>query len=143
MHTTRKWQWWIAAGVLAGALLVGCGSPAPQTPVAASTVAPTVPAATQAAEDPTEVPPTDVVAAPEPTVAPTEAAPTPTLAALDPEALLQERCSSCHDLGRVTSAAKSAEDWRKTVTRMVAKGASLSDAEVDALVEYLAQKYGK
>jgi len=142
MHIEAKSVLLGAVELLALGLLLGCGGPSPATPVAVPTTAPTaVPTAAGVGEEPTAVSTGEATATPEPAAPATEAA--PTLAALDPEALLQERCSTCHGLERVTSVTKSADDWRKTVVRMVAKGASLSDAEIEALVEYLAQKYAK
>ena len=35
-----------------------------------------------------------------------------------------------------------ADEWEKTVTRMVGNGAQLTDAEKSVLVEYLAENYG-
>ena len=68
--------------------------------------------------------------------------PTPTPAASDsPEALLQQRCTSCHSLQRVQSAHKTPAEWTKTVRRMVNSGAQLSDAEFAALVAFLAATY--
>lgn len=55
--------------------------------------------------------------------------------------LLEERCSVCHKSDRPKSAKKSKADWEKTVTKMVGKGAKLSDAEKTALVDYLAKTY--
>ncbi len=100
---------------------------------------------------PTSVPPTPK--APEPTkppVQPTPVPPTPTRAAeptkppvaLDGATLLQERCTSCHNLDRVKSAAKSKDQWTATVERMISKGAKLNDAEKSVLIEYLAKTYG-
>ena len=60
----------------------------------------------------------------------------------DGEALLQERCSTCHSLDRVTRLQKSREEWEQTVTRMVSKGAELSEDEQAVLVDYLAETYG-
>jgi cytochrome c5 len=58
-----------------------------------------------------------------------------------PENLVQERCTECHSLQRVTSAHKTQAAWEKTVRRMVSQGARLNDAEFAALVEYLAANY--
>jgi cytochrome c5 len=60
----------------------------------------------------------------------------------DGEALLNDRCTKCHSLDRVTSAKKSAADWESTVTRMVGKGAKLTSEEQKVLVDYLAKTYG-
>ena len=62
-------------------------------------------------------------------------------AAGSPEALLQQRCASCHSLQRIQSAHKTQADWEKTVRRMVNSGAQLNDAEFTALVAFLAATY--
>ena len=61
--------------------------------------------------------------------------------ALDGEALVDERCTKCHDLGRVEAANKSADGWKTTVTRMVGIGAELNEAEQTAVIEYLTAAY--
>lgn len=62
-------------------------------------------------------------------------------AALDGAKLLEERCSVCHESGRPKAAKKSMADWDKTVSRMMGKGAKLSEPEKKALVEHLAKTY--
>ncbi len=64
-----------------------------------------------------------------------------TTATADGEALLQERCTECHDLGRVESAEKTREEWEDNVARMVSKGAQLDADEQSVLVDYLADTY--
>jgi cytochrome c5 len=61
--------------------------------------------------------------------------------AIDAAKLLEERCSVCHESKRPKSAKKSMADWDKTVTKMIGKGAKLSEAEKKALVEHLAKTY--
>jgi len=61
--------------------------------------------------------------------------------AVDGAKLLDERCSVCHASSRPKAAKKSMEDWNKTVTRMIGKGAKLSEPEKQVLVEYLAKTY--
>jgi hypothetical protein len=61
--------------------------------------------------------------------------------AIDAAKLLDERCSVCHKADRPKAAKKSMADWDKTVTRMMGKGAKLSEAEKKALVEHLAKTY--
>jgi cytochrome c5 len=61
--------------------------------------------------------------------------------ALDGQALVEERCTRCHDLARTTNAAKTAEEWQTTVERMVSKGADLSPAEQEVVIQYLAETY--
>jgi cytochrome c5 len=87
---------------------------------------------------PTEVP-TDVLESTEevfPTESPTEG---PVLA--DGETLLQERCTICHDLVRVTGAKKDRAGWEQTVDRMIGRGAQLNEAERVVLINYLTETY--
>ena len=51
--------------------------------------------------------------------------------------IIESSCTECHGLDQVVSSGMSASDWRTTVNRMVKKGASLSPAQIDAVVEYL------
>ena len=60
---------------------------------------------------------------------------------LDGQALVEERCTKCHDLTRVKAAKKSEEGWKVTVERMVRKGATLEKAEQEAAIEYLTETY--
>jgi hypothetical protein len=60
---------------------------------------------------------------------------------VDGQTLMQQRCSVCHSLNRVTTAHKTAADWKTTVDRMINNGAQLSPAEEQTLVNYLAQNY--
>ena len=61
--------------------------------------------------------------------------------ALDGRALLQERCTSCHNLNSVEQAGKSEDQWRTTVERMISKGTILNAEEKEALIQFLAQAY--
>ena len=67
----------------------------------------------------------------------------PTPSTLDGEALVQERCTECHDLGRVERAKKTEEEWKATVERMVTLGAQLNQAEQELVIQYLAETYPK
>ncbi len=60
----------------------------------------------------------------------------------DGATLLQERCSVCHSLERVQQAQKTSSEWEQTVTRMVGRGAELSEEERLLLIAYLAEQYG-
>jgi len=141
------------------ALSVACGgSPAAQpatnaspaaTPQAAgATAAPgaaqpyavVTPAATAAPVQPTAKPAAAATAAPAPapvTVPP--AAPYPVLK--DGLALMNERCTVCHDAARIQAAKKSRAEWESTVTTEKAKGAKLTDVETTLLVDFLAATY--
>ena len=104
-----------------GATACGASAPATEAP-AAPTVAPaSTPEPATATESPAA---TEEPAAPEPP--------------FDGAALLQERCTVCHDLGRVEAANKTADEWRTTIGRMIGKGAKIDDAEKEALIEFLA-----
>jgi len=51
-------------------------------------------------------------------------------------------CASCHTLDRVKNKMADKEGWTTTVTRMQAKGADLTDAQVPVVVEYLTRAAG-
>jgi hypothetical protein len=71
---------------------------------------------------------------------PTQALPsTPTLEGVT---LLEARCSVCHSADRVKQAKETREQWGQTVSRMIGKGAKLTEAEKAVLVDYLAKTYG-
>jgi hypothetical protein len=60
---------------------------------------------------------------------------------LDGQTLMQQRCSVCHSLDRVTSAQKTLDQWTVSVNRMIAHGAQLNPQEEQTLVVYLAANY--
>ncbi len=145
-------------GVLLLALLLNaCTSASPQTPAApvlpspTSALQPTQPVCRLSPDYqfPTEpaVPTTEPTAVPTnppaPTLEPTAPAtePPPAPPALDGQALLNERCTVCHNLSRVEREDGSLAEWTSIVADMVRKGASLSTAEQQALAEYLAATY--
>ena len=112
--------------VIASLIATQCGRTPPATEAPAPTTAPPTEAPTA-----TEVPPTE---APTATEVP---------ATLDGKSLLEERCTRCHDLGRVERAKKTEEEWKTTVERMVGKGTQLNEAEQELLIKYLAETYPK
>ena len=63
--------------------------------------------------------------------------------ALDGATLVQERCSKCHTLDRITSARGTAAEWTAVVQNMVAKGAQLTPEEETVVINYLSTTYGK
>ena len=60
---------------------------------------------------------------------------------LDGKSLLEERCTPCHDLGRVEGAKKAEEEWKATVERMLGKGAQLNQEEQALVIQHLAEAY--
>jgi cytochrome c5 len=113
---SHKWILGITMLIIVG-LVAACGG--------TETSQPTAP---PKEEEVTEIP--DVV---EPTSPPSS---------IDGEALLQQRCTTCHNLNRVTNKSWSLEQWERNVTDMINKGARLNAEEKDALVKYLAENYG-
>ena len=61
--------------------------------------------------------------------------------ALDGKALVEERCTACHAIGRIQAAHKDGAGWKTTVERMVGKGAKLNADEQAAAIKYLAETY--
>ena len=55
---------------------------------------------------------------------------------------LENTCTECHGLDKVLSALRSRERWRTIAVEMRSKGATMSDSELDTLVEYLFQYFG-
>jgi hypothetical protein len=60
---------------------------------------------------------------------------------LDGQTLMQQRCSVCHSLDRVTSAQKTIDQWTVSVNRMITHGAQLNPQEEQTLVAFLAANY--
>lgn len=54
------------------------------------------------------------------------------------EWLIDERCTCCHDTGKLDAFPGDAAAWGDTVERMRGYGSELSDLEAAKLVEYLA-----
>ncbi len=51
-------------------------------------------------------------------------------------------CGLCHAPAMITGKHFSADKWAETVDHMVDKGAKVSDADYDTIVDYLARNYG-
>jgi mono/diheme cytochrome c family protein len=62
-------------------------------------------------------------------------------ASLDGAALLQQRCTVCHEISGISNLHGSADQWKMLVDQMVSRGAQLNSQESQTLVTYLAQKY--
>ncbi len=61
---------------------------------------------------------------------------------IDGATLVNTRCNKCHTLDRITSAHKTADQWKTTVERMISNGAQLTPDEETVLIAYLAKTYG-
>lgn len=51
--------------------------------------------------------------------------------------LLNERCTSCHDLNKVYNKKTDRSGWEKIINDMVRKGAKLNSSEKTILIDYL------
>jgi hypothetical protein len=60
----------------------------------------------------------------------------------DGETLLNTRCSTCHRAERVKQDNKTREQWEQTVTRMISKGARMTESEKELLLDYLVRTHG-
>jgi cytochrome c5 len=58
------------------------------------------------------------------------------------KAILLNICTMCHDLGRIKSAHRSAEEWEETLSSMLNEGAPLSDEQFLVIHEYLSEHFG-
>ncbi len=68
----------------------------------------------------------------------------PAVAVGNPKDLLERTCgSSCHSLEVISSQRTDAKGWNAIVQNMVARGAQANDAEIKAIVDYLARNGGK
>jgi competence protein ComEA len=61
----------------------------------------------------------------------------------DGKDLVENDCSSCHDLGVIVSQRNTKERWSTLVDLMRSRGATGTDEEFQAIVEYLAKYLGK
>jgi hypothetical protein len=52
--------------------------------------------------------------------------------------LVSRMCSTCHDLGMVTGAARSREGWNGTIDDMISYGMNITPAERTLVLDYLA-----
>jgi len=56
--------------------------------------------------------------------------------------VLQDSCTTCHDLDLVADQHLGKDEWQSLVNSMIAKGASVGDKDVPVLVDYLVRTYG-
>ena len=57
--------------------------------------------------------------------------------------IVEDVCTMCHDLTNITDSNRTSEQWRSVVSQMMTQGAPLQDYEVDTVVDYLAENFGK
>lgn len=54
---------------------------------------------------------------------------------------VQAACGPCHAVTVVTSARKRPEEWERLVEVMITRGARVSDADYDVIVDYLVRNF--
>ncbi|HEY7501559.1 MAG TPA: helix-hairpin-helix domain-containing protein [Vicinamibacterales bacterium] len=52
-------------------------------------------------------------------------------------------CGKCHDAARIVQGRRFREQWEETLDKMVAKGATGSDEDFDAIMTFLLTAYGR
>ena len=55
--------------------------------------------------------------------------------------ILLNTCTMCHDLGRIKTARRSAEEWEETLNSMLNEGAPLSEQEFHVIHAYLSKNF--
>ena len=56
--------------------------------------------------------------------------------------IVESTCTACHDSGVVTSKGGTREEWATTIQNMIGYGATLDEASVEPLIDYLATNFG-
>ena len=56
--------------------------------------------------------------------------------------IVERTCSQCHSLETVLRSRLSRRQWEARIDEMIAKGAKLSDEDIDVVAAYLAAHYG-
>lgn len=55
--------------------------------------------------------------------------------------LVEGRCASCHDLGRVVSIRRTKEEWESVTRNMTGRGPQTTPAQVQAITDYLTANF--
>jgi mono/diheme cytochrome c family protein len=55
---------------------------------------------------------------------------------------VERACSQCHSLETVLRSRLGRKQWEARIDEMIAKGAKLTDEDIDVIAEYLAAHYG-
>jgi competence protein ComEA len=57
------------------------------------------------------------------------------------QAIVQQKCVSCHALKVVTEKRASKEQWASIVNQMITRGADVADDDIDTLIDYLSKNF--
>lgn len=56
---------------------------------------------------------------------------------------LQTVCTKCHEMGQVTAKRRTATDWSMTVDKMITQGATATEEQFNAILDYLITNFRK
>jgi competence protein ComEA len=56
--------------------------------------------------------------------------------------IVEDVCTTCHDLINITKSRRSHEQWQFVVSMMIAQGAPLEEYEIETVVDYLSKNFG-
>ena len=56
--------------------------------------------------------------------------------------IVERTCSQCHSLETVLRTRLTRKQWEARIDAMIAKGAKLSDEDIDVIADYLAEHFG-
>ena len=62
---------------------------------------------------------------------------------IDPETVVTGKCTACHMADRIREARKNVAEWTTLVDKEIDRGADLSLDEREAVIDWLASKYGE
>lgn len=57
--------------------------------------------------------------------------------------LVMRLCTQCHDVDQVTDLKQNKDAWRKTVNKMIDRGAEGTDAEFETIINYVSKYFGE
>jgi hypothetical protein len=57
--------------------------------------------------------------------------------------LVEEVCTYCHNLDRLSGKELSREEWRGLTKGMISEGAPVTDDELSMILDYLVKHYGR
>ena len=57
--------------------------------------------------------------------------------------LLESRCTTCHDVGRVISVKRTKAEWEQVTKNMIERGTQVSSEEAQTITSYLSSQFGK
>ncbi|MGC1449657.1 MAG: helix-hairpin-helix domain-containing protein [Candidatus Sulfotelmatobacter sp.] len=58
------------------------------------------------------------------------------------QAIVQQKCSTCHALKVVTGKKASKQQWSTIVDQMITRGADVPDDDIETVVDYLTKNFG-